>query len=110
MKWLRANKQRNYKRNKDIIYKTVTASKYDSEVGYEIVSDIDFYLDGQYLKLRTGELEFNYSFGTDRIRPYTFITMQVDDLMNLKADIPNIIKDSCVFTIDNNGNLILNNG
>lgn len=111
MKWQRTNKQRNYKRNDDIIYNSVTGIKYDSEVTYDIVTDVNLYLDGQYLKLKTEELEYNYSFGTDRIRPFTFITMEVDNNMNLNANIPNVIKDSCKFEIDNNlGNLILTYG
>lgn len=45
----------------------------------------------------------------ERIRPFNFITMEVDDNMNLVANIPNMILDA-EFKIENNGNLTLKYG
>ena len=45
----------------------------------------------------------------ERIRPFNFISMEVNGEMNLVADIPNMILDA-EFKIDNNGNLTLKYG
>ena len=114
-KWHRGNKQRNYKRNKDIIYKTTSTKRNGSDVEYEIipVQDGDFYLDyilaEQVLKLKYEDKGYNSDLTIDRIRPFNFITMWVDDEMNLVADVPNLIIDA-EFKIDNNGNLTLKYG
>lgn len=109
--WVRSSRQRNYQRNNDIIYKSTTTKRNDSEVKYELipVEDGDFYIDEQFLKLQYQDKGYSSNLTIDKIRPFNFITMEVDDEMNLVADIPNIILDA-EFKIDNNGNLTLKYG
>ena len=103
------------KRNKDIIYKTASTKRNGSDVEYEIipVQDGDFYLDyilaEQVLKLKYEDTGYNSDLTIDRIRPFNFLTMWVDNEMNLVADVPNLIIDA-QFKIDNIGNLTLKYG
>ncbi len=110
-KWHRGNKQRNYQRNKDIIYKSTSTKRNGSNVEYELVpiEDGNLYLDGKFLKLKYKDKGYSSDLTIDRIRPFDFLTMWVDDGMNLIADVPNIIIDA-EFKIDNNGNLTLKYG
>lgn len=111
-KWSRESKQRNYKRNDDIIYKSVSTVRNTKEVEYAIIGiengDL-LYLDGQYLKLKTNDTGYKSDLSVDYIRPFAFLTMWVDDDMNLVEDLPNLILDAD-FKIDIKGNLILNYG
>ena len=111
-RWRRGNKQRNYKRNKDIIYKSTSTKRNGSDVKYEIIpiEDVNFYLENeQILKLQYEDKGYNSDLTIDIIRPFSFLTMWVDDEMNLVADVPNLIIDA-EFKIDNNGNLTLKYG
>lgn len=105
MKVTKRNRQRNYKRNGDILFSTTSSVQRN---GTETIYDI---VDGGEFKLNESSLYFifqedsTYYYGNDRIRPYTFIQMYVDNEMNLFGYYPNIV-DSEIFIIDNNGNLI----
>ena len=52
---------------------------------------------------------YSSNLTVDKIRPFNFITMNVNDGMELVADIPNLLLDA-EFKIDNNGNLTLKYG
>lgn len=108
-KWRREDKQRNYKRNKDIIYHTESAKKVFNDITYKVVKtdNEEFFLDGNNLYLKYEDSGYNDNINTESIRPFGFIKMRVDDNMYLNARIPNIILDA-QFTIDKNGNLYLN--
>ena len=110
-RWRRSSRQRNYQRNNDIIYKSTTTKRNDVDVKYELVpvEDGDFYLDEQFLKLNYQDKGYSSNLTVDKIRPFNFITMNVNDGMELVADIPNLLLDA-EFKIDNNGNLTLKYG
>lgn len=110
-KWIRQSKQRNYKRNNDIVYRTSKIQKNNSNYKFGInINESDyFYIDNQYLKYDYSNNEYNKKDGLVLISPFKFITMDVTNCMNLVVDIPNMILDK-EFEIDNNGNLILNYG
>ena len=109
-KFKRESKQRNYKRNGDIIYDSNASKRNNSITGIEIIpiKSGDLYLDGQYLKLRYEDSGYSSDFTVDKIRPYNYLTMWVDNELNLVADMPNLLLDKSFF-IDYNvyGNLVL---
>lgn len=108
--WQRESKQRNYKRNKDIIYNSNSADRNNKKVGIEIkgIDDYNFYLDRNILKLEYEDKQGEYSYNSevDKLRPFDFVTMEVNKEMKLTADIPNIIMDANFF-IDKQGKLNL---
>ena len=112
-KWVRGNKQRNYQRNKDIIYKSTSTKRNNQEVKYELVpleGNGNFYLyQNCYLQFYYVDSGYSTDLTVDKVHPFKYIKMWVEDIMNLTADIPNIILDA-EFEIDNNGNLILKYG
>ena len=110
-KWIRQSKQRNYKRNKDIVYQDSKIKYNGLLLKYNIrFADYDyFYIDNQFLKLEYSSQVKDESHKTRNIYPFRYMTAFVDDEMNLVADIPNMIIDA-EFKIENNGNLILKYG
>lgn len=110
-KWHRENKQRNYKRNNDIIYKSTSTKRNGSQAIYEIITvkNSDLYLDDTTLMLKRDDGTYSPEITVDKVRPFDFMRMQVTDDMYLVAEIPNLILDTD-FKIDNNGNLIFNYG
>ena len=105
-RWDRSNKQRNYKRNKDIIYKSPLAKRVNQRITYKLVgiNDGDFYFDGQYLRYKYNEVGYSAKVSFELIRPYTYITMDVNNNLILTADIPMLVNDASFEIID--GNLI----
>ena len=174
-KWNRANKLRNYKRNKDIIYNNTSTKRNSTDVETEIipVEQGDFFFENGNLYLTYKDKGFNtsssfsqnpviamvndemnllikihdkveetnfiidadsclYNTGIDkyelkgqdlyssdelllrlipvqkeRIRPFNYITMELDEEYNLYANIPTIILDSKFEINNNNGELWL---
>ena len=105
-RWDRLNRQRNYKRNKDIIYKLPTARRGDERVTYRLIGINDgyFYFYDQFLRYRYDKGKYDPRNAVEYIRPYTYITMNVNEDLKLEADIPILVEDA-KFTIKD-GNLI----
>lgn len=110
-KYSRESKQRNYKRNGDIIYSSHKARRDNKVVGVNIIwpERGELYLDGQYLKYKYDDGGFNYNTHVDKIRPFAFLRMWADNDMYLNADVPNLILDT-EFKIDNNSVLNIKYG
>ena len=105
MKVTKRDRQRNYKRNGDILYSTTSSIQRNGiETTYDIVDGGEFKLDGNILNFIYEE-DSKYYIGNDRVRPYSFIEMYIDNEINLIGYIPNIV-DSEIFIVDNNGNLV----
>lgn len=103
MNIIKRSRQRNYKRNGDIIYSSISAVNSNNIFDYIIDLDGIFIIVDDYLY-------YEYEDGThyylkERIRPYSFIQMYVDNNMILNGYYDNDTKND-LFLINTDGDLI----
>lgn len=93
--WDRLNKQRNYKRNKDIIYRDSNHVRADLKVQYKLmaVNDGDFVFDDKFLLYKYDTENYANNASYEYIRPFTYAKMNVNDELKLEVTVPMLVDD-----------------
>lgn len=103
----KSNIQRDYQRNGNIIHHSTERAKInESVIPVELIDDGEYRLeDDRYLYYEYGDESSNIG-KADRIRPLSFVRMEVNDDIELYGWIPTYT--DATFAIDDNGILTLN--
>lgn len=113
--YVKGDHQRNYQRNDDLVYHTNNTKANNRSINY-VLGD----LEAPYFELLDngnliyhhdtyGAIEYNKKSITQLISPFAYMSMWVDDNLDLIADVPIVIYGDTEFEFNEYGNLIIKN-